>query len=334
MNYWFLLLTLVLSTNAVAQTENNAYKLGVEGIQAIDAGNSKVGIKLLKAAWAKEPSSYDYPFEIGRALFASGDFKKAEKYLFPLQYHQNVRADLYLLLAKCYQQIEEQKKKPNPACKKELDALRYGIQKLPESGELYLQLAQRKVDLDQPVEALVVLESGIVNEPNFAPNYFWAAKLMKAAGNELWAWVYAEVFLNMTDDEEMRRSASLIAASSSQFIFSNSWTAEPEKMDQDLQFLLRNDCKTQSTGFEQMQHKRNCLINEWAKTEYPISILIDRMIDLDQRGFLGAYLASVYLESDKDKLLPWLAGKADLYERYRKWRYYNPLFISKPLKRI
>ena len=333
MNYWLIFL-LSFSTISGFCQDSEAYKLGVEGVLAIDQGNTKVGIKLLKMAWSKEPSSYDYPFEIGRAYLTSGDAKKAEKHFYPLQYHQNVQADLYLHLAQAYQQLEEQKNNPNPECKRELDALRYGIQKLPDAGELYLQLAKRKIELEEPVEALVVLESGIENAPNYAPNYFWAAKLMKAAGNHLWSWIYAELFLNMTDDVEMSRTAALLSSSSSQKVLSNNWNAEPEKMDQDLQFLVSNSCKLSGSAFEQIIEQRNCISTLWGNTYYPIRVLLDRLQTIEQQGLLQAYYATIYLEQNKDKFLPWLAEGGKAYERYKKWRYYNPMFVSKPIKRI
>lgn len=333
MNYWLIILLSFLTVSGFSQ-DSEAYKLGVEGVLAIDQGNTKEGIKLLKMAWSKEPSSYDYPFEIGRAYLNSGDAKKAEKHFYPLQYHQNVQADLYLHLAQAYQQLEERKNNPNPECKKELDALRYGIQKLPNTGELYLQLAKRKIELEEPIEALVVLESGIENAPNFAPNYFWAAKLMKATGNHLWTWIYAELFLNMTDDIEMGRTAALLASHSSKQVLSGNWNPEPEKMDQDLQFLLSNACKNTDSDFEQITKQRNCISEEWGNTNYPIRVLIDRLKTLEQQKLLNGYYATIYLESNKDKFLPWLAEGGEEYERYRKWRYYNPMFVSKSVKRI
>jgi hypothetical protein len=61
-----------------------------------------------------------------------------------------------------------------------------------------------------------VFESGIANAPNFADNYFWAAKLMKASSNPLWTWIYAELFVNISDNDEMIRTASELAATAKQ----------------------------------------------------------------------------------------------------------------------
>ena len=143
----------------MAQSASNAYAIGVNGVKAIEAGEFNEGIKLLKKAWALEPGEYDYPFELGRTHFLNGQEKKAEKFLYPLQSHANVQPDLYVLLADCYRKINETKKTPDMTRKKEFDALRYGIEKLPESGILYLKMGKRKLELEENVDALSVFET-------------------------------------------------------------------------------------------------------------------------------------------------------------------------------
>lgn len=315
------------------QAPNLAYKLGVDGVNAIEKGETKTGIKLLKDAWELEPASYDYPFEIGRALFLDGNPKKAEKYLFPLQYHTLVQADLYILLADCYKQIDLQKKTPDATRKKELDALRYGIQKLPESGILYLELGKRKIELGETIDALSVFESGIRNAPNFTENYFWAAKLMKASRNHLWAWIYAELFLNVSDNIELNRTAARLMTESLQKISSNKWIAEPEQMDQEFKLLLADRCQLGS-GLTEMVEFRTCLMQEWKDTNFAISSILKRSEEIMNQGYLEAYLGSILLESDKEAFLTWLASNGEQYEAFRRWRYYNPMMLTQPIIRV
>lgn len=335
MKRWFCLsAALFIALGICAQEKSSAYEIGVEGIKNIDEGNYQEGIRLLKQARNLEPQDFDYSFEIGKAYLKSGSPKKAEKYLFPLQYHANVHADFFVALANCYREIEDAKKTPNPDRKKELDALRYGIQKLPQAGELYLELANRKLDMDKPVEALAVFENGILKAPNFAENYFWAAKLLKAAGNELWAWIYAETFFNMTESEEMKRSAALLISSTSQVVFSKSWQPEPDKMDQELRYMVSEKCDKNAEGWNAVLSQRNCLLKNWDNTSFPIASLIERMKTLQSKGYLDAYLATIYLETDRTAFLSWVSGNAQVFEEYRKWRFWNPHTQSNPLQRI
>lgn len=323
-----------VSTQSWSQVRSDAYALGVDGVKEVEAGNFKEAINLLKQARRLEPKQYDYAFEIGRAYYMSGDMRMAEKHLYPLQYHVDVQPDLYVLLAKCYRELNENRRVPDEERKKELDALRYGIQKLPLSGQLYLELGSRKLQMEEPIKALTVFENGIINAPNFAENYFWAAKLLKATGNHLWSWIYAEIFFNLSEDDEMRRTAAMLISETTEKVLANSWKAEPEKMDQELHFLLESKCQSDKSGWQRHLDKRKCLLTEWNETEFPISALIDRMELLQSKGFLEPYLATIYLESDKDAFLPWIAANTAEYDAYIKWRFWNPISFIKPIKRL
>lgn len=334
MKNWLVIALILIPTLVNAQAPSNAHVIAVDGVKAIEDGEIQEGIKMLKQAWKMEPATYDYPFEIGRALYLNDQPKKAEKYLYQLQYHTDVQSDLYILLANCYKAIDELKKTQDLTRKKELDALRYGIQKLPEAGILYLELGKRKLDEGEAVDALSVFESGIANAPNFTENYFWAAKLMKASRNHLWAWIYAELYLNMADDVEMNRTAARIVAESLEKIHADSWVADAEQMDQELKFLLAGKCKPTSSSVDRFIEFRKCLMSEWNNTNFPVASLLRRSKEIDSQGYLEAYLGSTLLESDKEAFLPWLASTGERYEAFRRWRYYNPLMITEPVVRV
>lgn len=319
---------------AQSQNSNDAYSIGVEGIQLIDDGEYDAGIKLLKKAWSLERQDYDYPFEIAKAYLKSGNPKKAEKYLFDLQYHVNAQADLYLTLSSCYAELEESKKTPDPERKKELDALRYGIQKLPSEGVLYLELGTKKLEMEEALEALAVFESGIREAPNFAENYFWGAKLMTASGNDLWAWFYAEICFNITDDTDLLRSSAVLISNSLNVVLGKNWRADPEKLDQDLKFVLTGKCATPTNVSELELEKRTCLLENWKFQDFTISPLFIRMKQLQEKGFLEPYLATILHENDKEHFLKWLAQNARIFEEYRTWRYWNPMQLKKPIQRL
>ena len=328
------LLLFFLPAVAFTQQEKDAYQLGVEGVTLIDEGSFDEGIKLLKQARNIEPADFDYSFEIGRAYLKNGSAKKAEKFLFPLQYHVNVQPDLFVALANCYSEINKDKKTPDPEKKKELDALRYGIQKFPNAGVLYFELAKRKVDLDETVEALAVFETGIQKAPNFAENYFWASKLLKASGNYLWGWFYAEICLNMTDDPELIRSCAILTSQCSQAVFKSGWDANPEQLDQSLRLILAEKCNEQSPDLSSLVEKRKCLLTNWSYKKFAPVELFNRMELLEERGFLEPYLASLLNETDKASFLQWVPNNIERFEAYRNWRYWNPMTLKKPVNRL
>lgn len=330
----FLLLSFSI-VQVAAQTTSDAYSLGVQGVLLVDKGEYKEGIKLLKQARNLEPKEYDYSFEIGKAYLKSGDPRKAEKYLFELQYHSAVQADLYILLSRCYDDLEELKKNPNPENKKAMDVLRYGVQKLPKDGILYLELAQQNIKQDKAKEALVILESGIGKAPNFSENYYWAAKLLMASGNYLWAWLYAEICYNQTDDLDLKRSAARIIAGSTDRVFSKGWQADPEKLDQDIRFILSEKCKANSdNAFDQQILKRNCLFENWDMTIPGINALITRVQIISNKGWNDAYVWSILQESNKEEFLKWIPENGDKFDAYRSWSYWNPMLLKTPVNRF
>ncbi|MCF8463677.1 MAG: tetratricopeptide repeat protein [Flavobacteriales bacterium] len=327
---------LLLTQLTFSQTENgkDAYSIGVKGIKLIDEGQFEEGIKLLKQARNLEPHDYDYAFEIGKAYLKSGNPKKAEKYLFELQYNKNSQADLYIALANCYLELEEVKKTPDSERKKELDALRYGILKLPSEGILYLELGKRKLTMEESVDALAVFETGIQKAPNFAENYFWAAKLMKATGNQLWAWFYAELCYNMTDDLDLLRSSAMLISASSNAVFELEWNGNPEKLDQSLNIVFSEKCSNSANESDLQLEKRKCLLENWNYTGFSISPLFQRLVELKNLGFLEAYLATILQENDKDAFLKWLPPHVKTFEEYRTWRYWNPMRTAKAVSRL
>lgn len=330
-----LLLTFLWSSVLGQSKEEIAHQRAVEGIKALDEGNHPLAIKLLKQARDLQPYEYDYTLEIGKAYLKAGSPKRAEKYLFELQYHQNVEEDLYILLADCYKDVNSAKPAPDETRKKELNALRYGVQRLPSAGKLYLELGKRNLEMEKTSEALVSFESGLKNVPNFAENYFWAAKLMKASKNALWTWFYAEICFSMTDDPEVARSCAFLIAESLQTITKEGWKAEPTKTELDFQLTVESQCKAESTGsIEGQVAFRKCILNNWKYELSEASELFDRMKALEQDARLEPLVASLLETTDKEAFLKWLAGNGKAYDSYRTWRYWNPLKLSKPINRL
>ncbi|MBL4587071.1 MAG: hypothetical protein JKX84_08465, partial [Flavobacteriales bacterium] len=179
-----------------------------------------------------------------------------------------------------------------------------------------------------------VWEKGIRKAPNFAENYFWAAKLMKASRNHLWVWIYAETFFNMVENSELKRSAAKLSSFASATVLEDKWNADPEKMDQDLKVALLQNCSSLKGGQSIPLEKITCLLKNWDYKKYSAAPLFNRMKNLEKRGWLEAYLASILQETDKEKFLRWLVNNAKTYEEYRKWSYWNRLELLEAINRL
>ncbi|MDP6909492.1 MAG: hypothetical protein QF371_08300 [Flavobacteriales bacterium] len=334
-NRCFIFLLILFPTLLFGQTsDKDAYTLGVKGIQKVDAGEYELGIKLLKKARNLNPKEYDYTLEIGKAYLKSGNPKKAERFLFDLQYHVNVKPDLYLLLAECSAKLNELRSTPDPERKREMKALQYGIDKLSGAGIIYLELGQLKLELEQPTNALAIWEKGIQNAPDFPENYFWASKMMKAGGNDLWTWIYAEMFFNMTEDEELKRTASLLVSESSIAVLEDRWNSDYGQLEQQLRILLTENCNSnKESGLDLQLSQRQCLLENFTDRSSSIAPLFERMRELEEQGWLEAYVADIHQTVDKESFLKWLANNARVYDSYAKWSYWNRLSLAEPIIR-
>lgn len=79
--------------------------------------------------------------------------------------------------------------------RKESESLyKKGIKKYPGSGALYNEYGVMLLSR-QDMNAIKVWEKGIENDPQFAGNYYNAAKFYNLNSNYLWASLYSEVFL-------------------------------------------------------------------------------------------------------------------------------------------
>lgn len=329
---------LTCATSALfGQQKPDATKLATEGIRLVDEGNFKDGIKLLQEARNQQPAEYDYSLEIAKAYLKSGDAKKAERYLYDLQYHHSVQPELFILLSECYAKVEEGKKNQDEARKKEVDALLYGIAKFPASGDLYLRLGHIYQQQEKPVDALAVWEKGIKQAPNFAENYYWTARMLQLTGNHLWAWIYGEVFWNMTEDPELGRAISHVIISSSEKVLGGQWVADPEKADQDFHFLLNEKCKTNAkeiAGINRQDNARSCILDNRSSVPTALIPFFDRLFEIRQRGWQLIYIAHLYQQNDREQFVLIATQDAEATDAFRQWFYWNRLKPMQPITRL
>lgn len=112
------------------------------------------------------------------------------------------------------------------------------------------------------------------------------------------------------------------------------WRADPEKLDQDFKFVFSENCATISNKSGLELEKRRCLLENWKYDTFTISPLFRRMTQLESKGWLEAYLATILQENEKEKFLEWLPENVKDFEEYRTWRYWNPIKLMKPINRL
>lgn len=307
---------------STAQRPEEALKLGMQGVALLDEGNYAEAIKLLSKAHSAHPANFDYPFELGRAHLLYGKAAKAEKYLFPLQYHQAVTPELYMVLASCYDSLGKPRKQE--------EMLRYGLHKFPNVGRLYHGLANYYVSRDSVAEGLAVCELGLKRDPSYPDNYFLASRIMDAKGDALWAWWYGEVFLNLSDDAVMKRGIARLVTANADKVFSGKWRPGPDPLDQSVAVVAAQCSYDRSAGpISRQGLLRSCLVKGYLGTD-PFTTMLR---DLDRQNILELYSAYLFAEVDRDAFLTWLSANTLEFERFKNWFYWNGLKIESPFTR-
>ena len=92
----------------------------------------------------------------------------------------------YQIAGNIYNALDQRKESEN--------IYRKGIKKYPSTGALYNEYGTMLLSR-QDMNAIKIWEKGIENDPQFAGNYYNAAKYYNLNSNYLWASIYSEVFL-------------------------------------------------------------------------------------------------------------------------------------------
>jgi tetratricopeptide (TPR) repeat protein len=80
----------------------------------------------------------------------------------------------------------------------------------PRSGALYMEMGIVEFGRNRDAAALAYWETGIRLQPDFAPNYYFAAPVLLRMGDYAWAANYAEVMINLSQSGERVTEMSIL----------------------------------------------------------------------------------------------------------------------------
>ena len=86
--------------------------------------------------------------------------------------------------------------------------LEEGIARFPAEGVLYAERGHMLRDLNRPIDAIASFEAGITAAPTAWLNYFYAANLYYSSNDFVWAIIYYELALMMSDNNQARMMAA------------------------------------------------------------------------------------------------------------------------------
>ena len=179
-------------TTDISEVER-AELIAREAIKELNRGNYDQAISIFERCTQYDPLNIDYPYELAFSHKLKGDTLMAINILRNLRKHPRCNAMVYHLLAISqheYGQVD-----------KAINNLTDGILRFKRSGILYYQLGLYITDKNDPFDVAGVFEEGILNDPNFAGNYYEATKFfieqMKPLGL-----MYGEIFCNLERNTE------------------------------------------------------------------------------------------------------------------------------------
>lgn len=184
---------------------NEAWQLAQEAQQAIGEGKFQDAAEKYSHAHQLVPQNADYTLGLAHAKFFLKDYAAAMSLCQPLMEGKAAKAEAFQVVGNCL----DAQGKPYEA----LETYRAGLKRFPQAGVLYMEMGIVESGRKRDAEALDYWERGIVAQPTFASNYYFAAQNLLAQGDLGWAANYAEVFINVErTGERVREMSKLLMA--------------------------------------------------------------------------------------------------------------------------
>ncbi|MBX2889152.1 MAG: tetratricopeptide repeat protein [Ferruginibacter sp.] len=151
-------------------------------------GDFSNAIIVLNRAYGLNPNNTLIAQDLALAYYYQHDLDRAEKLMKPLVDKGDTGDQGYQILANILLSRNNQKEAEK--------IYKKGLKKYPQSGPLYNDYGELLWQR-QDYSAISMWEKGILEDPNFAPNYYNASKYYYFSTNKVWGLLYGEIFLNI-----------------------------------------------------------------------------------------------------------------------------------------
>jgi len=329
---------------------DKAHFLGMKAIQEMESGNIKESIKLLQEAEKLDPGNPDYPYEIAYAHYLDAKYKKSIKILTDLTEHEHASARIWQMLGNCHDMNGD------PA--KAIEIYETGLQKFPNSGILYLERGNMEIVKKNYSEALAFYENGILVDPVFPSNYYWASRLYLSGSESMWGIIYGEIFMNLERnskrtveisnllyrayDEGISITSDTSATISfcQQMTMNISDTNDIEKIKLPycmvyepvmLISLVSVDEITLSSLNKIRTNFIKIYFEQGHNNDYP-NVLFDYQDRIKNEGHLEAYNHWILMKGDEAGFGKWQQSNEDKWKAFVSWFTENPIQINETNK--
>lgn len=199
---------LVLCFVLAVPVESMAQKMDIDrqvdaAIKLMDDEFYAESEQLLKSAIAYDSKNYRAQYELGYLYYLKSDYAKAIKQMKKAATSPDAHGQLYQLMGNAYDLSGD--------AAKAIATYKEGLKKFPGYGGLYYEMATMTDDFN---EALDCHESGIMADPTYLSNYYYAAALLLDSTEPVWGLMYGEIFmlLESSTDRTVKMSKAMYDA--------------------------------------------------------------------------------------------------------------------------
>lgn len=187
MKYTVLLFAFI-TTSLFCFAQENSDTLHQAGKNYMRSGDWGNAIMVFKRALQQKPDNIEIIKDIAYTYYLQKDFSNSLQTILPILDNEAADVQSYQIAGTIYRAIEDAKEGKKLYAK--------ALKKFPSSGVLYSEYGEllwQKKDYS----AIQQWETGIEVDPNFAGNYYNAARHYYFTTDKIWSLLYGEIFVNL-----------------------------------------------------------------------------------------------------------------------------------------
>lgn len=326
----------------------NAAKNYQHGIELMKKENYKGAIEALNDAVDLDSSKANYQFQLALANYYSKNFETTIKITKGLMKKFSPDVRYYDLMGECYSEMRNDKKAQA--------ILLEGLKLFPSSGSIHSQLGKIEYDHKNINTAIQYWELGIVAEPTFPSNYYYAAQAYGTTSEKIWAIIYGEIFVNLETNTgrtyeilfrmyDWYKQAIYIKTPKNKYaMFTDERTHISEAEFKDTMLFHKNfamaynniaqRCMTEFKDkftTENLIKFRSKFITLWYSKNFPIDFpnpIFDYQRTVISADYFECYNYWLLSKGDPKIFNDWMEKNKKKYDQFMKWFMAHPLEIS------
>lgn len=302
--------------------------------------------KILEDVVKKEPKHYGANYELAYLKCMMEKYDESLILLKKIENSNDINDRYYQMLGTIY----DYKGMSDMA----ISSYQKGLSKFPNSGRLHVELGMMYHKSNEIEKALEIYEKGILADPMFPSNYFYAGLVLMGSSEPVWGLMYGEIFMNLEPYTSRSRTMSEYIVSTiktnveyNDTVFDASFTQQsigfnPENVKLELSFPLVYQICFNTAGREAMEEGLDELglyslgFIHGQQVKHGVSYydmgntnpLFEYLLKVIDAGYIEEYCSLLYKGGFPSDYGEWMIMNKDKYLKFMEWRENNALKID------